>query len=154
MKISKGKSNETPEVTSRRGLDHKKIIHTLCVVGLQRSYLLWIVAAKSDSRIGKPLFPNSSFESKKSRKANKMDESLRYTVFQHNNARPLIAINVRQYLNGYGWNVLCTALYSTDLALSEPFTSLQLSQNCQKCTLLETVIHHIDNFFTNKPNSF
>lgn len=83
-----------------------------CKVGVQRSYFSWIIAAKWDYKIGKILFPNSSFESKNRIKATKTDELL-----GHDNACHRITTDVRHHLNEYGRDVLCHSPYSPDLGL-------------------------------------
>lgn len=68
-----------PQVTSRGSLHSKKSV-SLCIVGLQMNYLLWIVSIKSANKLGKIRLPKGKFENKNRRKASRTDQSSRCCV--------------------------------------------------------------------------
>jgi len=74
----------------------------------------------------------------------------------HDNARPHVAIQVKNTINELGWDLLPHPAYSPDLAPTDYhlFRSLEHSLRNKSFANSEEVRKHLDSFFESKPKSF
>ena len=74
-------------------------------------------------------------------------------IFHHNNARPHVAIPVKNYLENSGWEVLPHPPYSPDLAPSDYhlFQSMQSALTGIRFTSEQDIKNWLDSFLAAKP---
>ena len=82
--------------------------------------------------------------------------SLKAIIFHHDNARPHVAIPVKNYLENSGWEVLPHSPYSPDLAPSDYhlFRSMQNAFTGIRFTSEQGIKNWLDSFFAAKPAQF
>ena len=77
-------------------------------------------------------------------------------IFHHDNARPLVAIPVKNYLENRGWEVLPRPPYSPDLTSSDYhlFRSMQNALTGIRFTSEQGIKNWLDSFLATKPAQF
>jgi histone-lysine N-methyltransferase SETMAR len=80
----------------------------------------------------------------------------RRVVFHHDNARPHVALSVREKLIEFDWDVLPHPPYSPDLAPSDYhlFRSMQHSLSGEKFASPEGIKNHLNQYFASQPSDF